>query len=474
MMASIIKESIINIDPDKINFDDKESVRELIIALLNTIEHLIQENAKLREENQQLRDVIANLKGEKGKPKIRPSVPAREPLSPNLKPKGWSKGSKKDKIKVDRQVTVPVDCPLPPDSHFACYRNVVIQDIILKTDNVEYLLERYYSPSVNKYYDAKLPNSVRGSQFGANLKAFIAVLYFSCRVTENKIWQLCKDIGISISEGQISNIVTKVMHKELASEKQAIFDAGMNQASFIQTDETGARHQGRIHYMHVICDACFTCYFVKPNKKKETLKDIFGLGKEDRLEIPLITDDAKQYYELSEINCLCWIHEIRHYIKLNPYLGYHKRILESFLAELHEFYRFMHLYKINPDEDLKEEVKSKFDGLIFRSYGYSELEQRLGATWKNRNRLLQFLDYPFIPLHNNESEIAAREPVIKRKISYGTRSELGKCAWENVLSIKDTCRKLGVNFFQYMLDIYSNSFSMNRLADVLNSAHSTH
>jgi len=28
---------MINIDPDKINFDDKESVKKLIIALLNTI-----------------------------------------------------------------------------------------------------------------------------------------------------------------------------------------------------------------------------------------------------------------------------------------------------------------------------------------------------------------------------------------------------------------------------------------------------
>ena len=474
MMASIIKESIINIDPDKINFDDKESVKELIIALLNTIEHLAQENAKLREENQQLRDEIANLKGEKGKPKIRPSVPSRELLSPKTKSKEWSKGSKKDKIKVDRQVTVPLDRPLPPDAHFACYRKVVIQDVILKTDNVEYLLERYYSPSLNKYYDATLPNSVRGSQFGTNLKAFIAVLYFSCRVTENKIWQLCKDIGISISEGQISNIITKVKHKELTSEKRAIFEAGMNHASFVQTDETGARHQGRNQYMHVICDPSFTCYFIKPDKKRDTLKEIFGLGKEDRLEIPLITDDAKQYYDLSEINCLCWIHEIRHYIELNPYLGYHKRILESFLVELYEFYRFMQLYKINPNEDIKEEVRSKFEGLIFRSYGYSELELRLAVTWKNRDRLLQFLDHPYIPLHNNESEIAAREPVIKRKISYGTRSELGKSAWENALSIKDTCRKLDVNFFQYMLDIYSNSFSMKRLAEILTPAYSTH
>ena len=474
MRSSNIKESIINIDPDKINFDDQESVKELIIALLNTIEHLVQENARLREENQQHKDEIARLKGEKGMPQIRANVPVRKPFTPKPKSKGWSKGSKRDKVKVDRQVIVPVESPLPSDAHFACYRKVVIQDVVLKTDNIEYLLERYYSPSLNKYFDAKLPTSVRGSQFGPRLKAFIAVLYFSCRATENKIWQLCKDIGVSISEGQISNIITKAKHKELALEKQAIFEAGMSRALFVQTDETGARHQGKNHYMHVICDPSFTCYFIKPDKKRDTLKAVFGIGKENRLDIPLITDDAKQYYGLSKINCLCWIHEIRHYIKLNPYLGYHKKILDLFLAELFEFYRFTQFYKINPNDILKAEIIAKFEELIFRSYGYGELELRLASTWKNRDRLLQFLDFPYIPLHNNESEIAAREPVIKRKISYGTRSELGKCAWENALSIKDTCRKLDANFFQYMQDIYSNSFAMPRLAEILTPVNSAY
>jgi hypothetical protein len=134
----------------------------------------------------------------------------------------------------------------------------------------------------------------------------------------------------------------------------------------------------------------------------------------------------------------------------------------------------MQLYKINPNDVLKAEIIAKFEELIFRSYGYGELEQRLASTWKNRDRLLQFLDFPYIPLHNNESEIAAREPVIKRKISYGTRSELGKCAWENALSIKDTCRKLDVNFFQYMQDIYSNSFAMPRLAEILTPVNSAY
>ncbi len=466
-MAKVVEDRIINLDPDKINYEDKDEVKAIIVALLNTVEQLVQENIKLREEVQQLKDEISELKGEKGKPKIKPNVPSRGTANPLAKSKGWSKGSKKDKVKVDREVRISVQGQLPSDARLLCYRKVVIQDVILKTDNVAYLLERYYSPSLNRYYDASLPEEVKGSQFGSNLKALTSVLYFSCRVTENKICQLFKEIGISISEGQISNIITKEMHEELTSEKQEIFKAGLNHAQFIQTDETGARHQGMNYYMHVVCNPYFTCYFIKQDKKRDTVRGIFGLGKEECLDIPLITDDAKQYYGLSRINCLCWIHEIRHYKKLNPYLGYHKKILNSFLSDLFEFYRTIQLFKVNHNAISKKEILSRFKLLVFKSYGYSGIDQRLAITWSNRDRLFQFLDYPYIPLHNNESEIAVREPVIKRKISYGTRSELGRAAWENALSIKDTCRKLGVSFYKYMQDIYSNSFALPRLAEIL-------
>jgi hypothetical protein len=466
-MVKVVEDRIINLDPDKINYEDKEEVKAIIVALLNTVEQLVHENIKLREEVQQLKDEISELKGEKGKPKIKPNVPSRGPTNPLARSKGWSKGSKKDKVKIDREVKVSVEAQLPADARFIGYRKVVIQDVVLKTDNVAYLLERYYSPSLNSYHDASLPEGVKGSQFGFNLKALTSVLYFSCRVTENKICQLFKEIGISISEGQISNILTKEMHEELTLEKQEIFKAGMNHAKFIQTDETGARHKGMNYYMHVVCDPYFSCYFIKQDKKRDTVRGIFGLGKEECLDIPLITDDAKQYYDISRINCLCWIHEIRHYKKLNPYMGYHKKILDSFLTDLFEFYKIMLLFKMNKGSISKEQILSMFKSLVFKSYGYNELDQRLAITWNNRDRLFQFIDHPYIPLHNNESEIAVREPVIKRKISYGTGSELGKAAWENALSIKDTCRKLGVSFYQYMQDIYSNSFALPRLAEIL-------
>ncbi len=77
------------------------------------------------------------------------------------------------------------------------------------------------------------------------------------------------------------------------------------------------------------------------------------------------------------------------------------------------------------------------------------------------------LEFPEVPLDNNEAERALREYVVKRKISNGTRTEAGTQAWEIFLALVDTCRKLGVNFYQYILDRISQTFEMPALATLI-------
>ena len=197
------------------------------------------------------------MKGEKGKPKIAPNVPPREPqLPPAEKSKKWSKDSKKPKIKIDRVVSLKINPEtLPPDAVFKGYSSIVIQNIRLQTDNVEYRREHYYSSSLNKNYYAELPKDVQSTQFGSDLKAFVAVLYYVGRVTENKIHSILTDFGTIISEGEISNILTKEKSEAFAAEKADIFQMGMMRANYFQTDETGARHQGKNCYMHYFSHA---------------------------------------------------------------------------------------------------------------------------------------------------------------------------------------------------------------------------
>ncbi|MDD1748515.1 MAG: transposase [Methanothrix sp.] len=470
-MPDNIHENIIKLDVDRLNFGDTETMRKLIIQLLSTIEQLAQSNQELRKENQQLKDEINRLKGEKGRPRILPNNPEYQAKTPKEKPKKWHKDSKKPKIKIDRTEYINIDKSiLPDDAKHNGYRRVVRQNIKFETDNVEYWLERYYSPSLKKTYEAKLPESLQNTEFGSHLKAFIAYLYYAGRVTENRIHKILEETGIIISEGEISNILTKEKSNVFAMEKKALFETGVNHADYLNIDETGARHKGNNHYLHVVCNKLFTAFFIRQAKGSDTIKHFFGLNNEEQIDIPIISDDAGQYIDVSSHHALCWIHEIRHYKKMNPFLNHHKSILKVFLTELWTFYELLTQYKETPNKNKSMYIHERFDSIFSTVTGYKTLDERIAKTKKKKEELLLVLDYPDVPLHNNLAEIAVREGVIKRKISSGTRSELGRLAWENMLSIQDTCRKLGISFYRYLHDIFSDSYSMPRLYDLITIA----
>jgi len=460
-----IEREIVTLDIEKIDFDDKELLKRLFLLLLNGIELQAQEIKLLREQIQLLKDENAHLKGEKGRPKIPPNVPPREKSPKTVKPKKWSKSSKNPEIKIDREVHIGVDKSiLPPDAVYIGERKVVTQNIVIKTDNVAYYLQRYYSRSLNKVFEAELPEDIKGSQFGAGLKSIVAYLHYKCRVPQNKIFDLITDVGIVISEGTISNILTNDKANEFFAERMSILEAGMIKAKYLQADESGARHQGRNCYLHVICNDMFSFFTIKDSKSRSTIREILGLEDGAKLEIPFVTDGAKQYLEVSKRHAKCLIHEIRHYKKLVPFLDHHRLLLDKVMDQLWGLFDLLNRYKNHPDKSLRVVIEWKFNWLFSRRTGYTDLDERLASTEANRNELLKVLDYPFIPIHNNAAEIAIREGVIKRKISYGTRSELGKRAWENMFSIMDTCRKQEVNFFNYLNGIFSSRNDLPRLA----------
>jgi hypothetical protein len=467
-MHGSIPEDVTSLDIERIDFDNKDTLKALLLKLLDTIEQLAQINHQQYEEIQRLEDEINRLKGEKGKPKIPPNIPPRETNNRTKKPRNWTKQSKKPKIKIDRTEHVPVDTGiLPPDAEFKGYRSVIKQNIKFKTDNVEYILERYYSPSENKVYEAEIPEDVQNFEFGSDLKAFIANLYYAGRVTENRIRKMLREAGVIISTGEISNILTKDKKDEFAAEKQAIFESGMEQAGYFHIDDTSARHKGINHYAHVVCDEKFTTFYILRNKNRDTIRGILGLGDGEQIDKIMVSDDAGQFSEISSLHALCWIHEIRHYKKLNPFLKQHQIVLGRFLKKVWNFYKLLKKYKEDPTDARKNYVKQRFNSLFSTKTGYGELDHRIELTKAKEAELLLVLDYPETPLHNNTAEIAVREEVIKRKISYGTRSEDGRTAWENMLSILDTCRKQGVSFYEYVRDIFSNEYSMPRLSELV-------
>ena len=467
---AIVPDKIKNLNIEKMDFNDHDSIRNLITLLLNVIESQSQIIEELRKENQSLKDEINRLKGEKGKPKISPNVPEKEEVIQNPsveKKKSWSKSAKKPSIKIDRTEVRYVDKNiLPPDAEQKGYRTVIVQNIKFSTDNIEYQLERYYSANEKKTYEAELPHDIKG-EFGTELKAFIVYLYFGCRVTENKIKTILEESGIIISEGEISNILTKEKKDEMTKEKGDIFIAGMANSNYIHMDDTGMKHKGINYHLHVICNFLFSVFFIELKKDSETIKKILGLMDNAKLDKLLLTDDARQYLGIAIWHALCWIHEIRLYKKLNPVIDFHRFLLEKFISDLWDYYDKLNKYRDKPDQNAKEELGKEFDKLFSKKTGYEELDKRIALTKEKKEELLLVLKFPEILLHNNPAELALREGVVKRKISNGTRSDDGKAAWENMMSIMDTCKKHGISLFDYIKDIFSGKREMTRLSALI-------
>ncbi|MEO3703944.1 hypothetical protein [Trichormus azollae] len=141
------------------------------------------------------------MKGEKGQPEIK--AKNKQGFTSNHSsekerqtPKKDNKGSKKASIKIDREeiVEYPQEL-LPADAQFKGYEEVIIQDIILATDNVLYRKEKYYSPLEGKTYLAERPCGYEG-EFGLGIKTLIISLYYGGNITQGKLLEFLEDIDL--------------------------------------------------------------------------------------------------------------------------------------------------------------------------------------------------------------------------------------------------------------------------------------
>ncbi len=521
-----------------------EHARQAIRLLLNLVEEMKQENRSLRDENQRLRDENNRLKGEQGKPTIKANTP-KEP-SPDYsseqerrQPRDRGKRGKRAPIQVDREQVLTVDpVTLPPDAEFKDYVDVVVQDLVVRTDNVLFRKEKFYSAAESRTYLAEMPPGYTG-EFGPGIRALALVFSFACQMTEPKILAFFQHIGIQISAGEVSNLVLKE-HARFHAEKDALFEAGLRSSPWQQTDDTATRVNGQNQHCHIVDNPLHTTYLTLPSKDRLSVIDVLrngqprvfrynadaeawleaagvsrvtrqklthlprdqeldasalqqwldthlpGLGSQTRkwvqdalavaayqaqLEWPvvrlLLCDDAPQFTWITDELGLCWVHEGRHYKKLQPTVALHRELLATFLTDFWRFYDELLAYRQQPTMEEQARLEGRFDSLFARGTGYWALDERIRKTQAKKACLLMVLAHPEIPLHNNASELGARQRVRKRAISFGPRTAEGARAWDTFMSLAAISRKLGVNFLHYLQDRIAGTNQIPSLATII-------
>ena len=518
-------------------------LRTFVIALMNQVEALHSRLRTQAEEIQRLRDENNRLKGEQGKPQIKPAATARQLSSEHERKvaKPHRKRAKQRHQHITREEVLHLDpATLPADAQFKGYHRVIVQDIVLTTETISLRKEKYYSPSLRQTYLAAVPAGYEG-QFGPGVKALALTLAYESGLSEPKIRALFDLAGLQMSVGQLSALLTR-QYALFHAERQAILEAGLRSSPWQHIDTTTTRIAGTNHHCHVLCNPLYTVYTTVPQRdrlhaldvlrggaprtfhldvsavnlmclmgvpardqrklaglpqaqefnegaldhslvhhgagitaqRRKWIKDALAIAAyhaQDQAGSPivraLVCDDAPQFHMLTEEVALCWVHDGRHYKKLEPRLAYHRQLLNQFLEQYWDFYRQLVQYRAAPTAADAVRLKQQFDTLFSTVTGYADLDERIRITRQKRNGLLLVLEHPEIPLHNNPAELGARQRVRKRDISFGPRSGVGASAWDTFQTITATARKLGVNVYHYFWNRLCHAKTSAPLADVI-------
>src|SRR5215204_627151 len=159
----------------------------------------------------------------------------------------------------------------------------------------------------------------------------------------------------------------------------------------------------------------------------------------------IVSDDAGQF----RVGChaLCWVHAERLVHKLDTFTDHQRRMQQSQRALIWWFYRDLKAYRREPTPRRRSELRARFDRVFGRRTGFVVLDRLLARLHANKPELLRVLERPEIPLHTNGSENDIRAQVTRRKVSGGTRSDMGRNGRDTFLGLMKTCQKLGVSFW---------------------------
>jgi hypothetical protein len=484
---------------------------------------------------EQLEDEILRLKGLKTRPTIAPSPlerPPRPPLLPGQKRPGSAKRSKTAQLVLTKEVKVPL-VDRPHGSIFKGYEDFVVQDLEIRSQVICYRRERWRSPDGQNLV-AQLPEGVRpDSHFGPTLISFILHQYHYQHVTQPLLLEQLDQLGIDISAGQLSRILTE-KKDAFDDEKTEVLLAGLAVSSYVQVDDTGAKHQGRNGFCTHIGNDLFAYFESTNSKSRQNFLEVlrgphsdYVINDEavaywqrqklaqtviDRLrsgvswfpskaawqaylalravtderhvriategallgsllahgvspEMVVLSDGAGQFDVF--VHALCWLHVERPLERLVPHNEKHRQAIEQIRQRIWDLYAGLKAYKEMPSATAREALAKQFDELVAQRTDYPSIDGVLKGMAADRAKLLLVLQRPDVPLHNNLSEGHIRDYVKKRKISGSTRSDAGRRARDTFASLKKTCRRLGVNFWEYLQDRVEGLGKIPRLADLI-------
>ncbi len=288
--------SVQQLDPAQLS---EAELRVHVTTLFLIIEQLLARDAQRDAELLRLREELARLKGQSPIPKFPPSPDpagggpassekdrrAQEPRKP------WQKSSKVASLPIDRTEPCTLDRrTLPPDAQFKGHLETVVQDLRIQRDNVCFLREQYYSPETHTTYTAPLPPGYAGCEFGPGIRSLTLGLGYGANVTMRLNHRFLTHLGVRISKGEVSSLLTTRLD-EFAAELQTAVDTALSLAGWTGVDQTSTRVDGKNHSCQLLANPLCSYYLTTPRADRLAVLRALQVDRplRYRLDVPALT-----------------------------------------------------------------------------------------------------------------------------------------------------------------------------------------
>ena len=325
---------------------------------------------------------------------------------------------------------------------------------------------------------ADFPKDVTApAQYGSRLNAWWVYLRVQQLLPFDRIIQMTEDLfGQTVSQATLQTALLTAYH-DLSGFEARIKDL-LEKAPLAQTDETGLRVAGKLHWLHNLSTRLITWYGIHPKRGTEAIDD-FGILRQ--FSGTLVHDCYSSYFTLKTcFHALCNAHLLRELIFLHDVLhqAWAKKMHDLLLDMLQAVTKHREHSNQLP-APLRTSFAKRYQALLRQGRAANPIRPSTGPPRRGRRKqtkpqnllvrltlhhqsALAFLDDFQIPFTNNLSEQDLRMMKIQQKISGAFRTLQGAQIFARIRSYVSTARKHQRNVFQDIVQLFAGHPFMPR------------
>ena len=277
-----------------------------------------------------------------------------------------------------------------------------------------------------KKQSSGIPMPSKKSILGEKVKKYVCILSIASRLSHVQIQEHLREVfNLNLSSGEIGNIL-QTEADSLRPEYQGLKASVLSQTG-THYDETSWKvqkeEQGKFAWVAAGTENNDTVFSLGRSRGKGNIEDI-GAPKVG------ISDDYGAYRNSFSEHQLCFAHPQRKLRDLAESLEFGKRKKKQIFKTYERFSNLYQRIRKTIGTELSPCLKTKFQKTFkeiteSHSLDPTALAKIKIALQRNMGKYFTFLKHPGLPIDNNKAERCLRHLVLKRKISFGSKTQRG-------------------------------------------------